>query len=156
MAAWTAKIWNETAYMLEHGTEKCNMQRSTMHVNCTGYLPVESGQSGTKKNPGRLHQLQNAGWNTSDVEVVRTGRGVYFEPGEAMMNVIRRETERRSRKQEQLETNKNSYSQAGKYGIIFYHQRLLKKNLLKREGGGGGVVIHSVFFVSIVFKNVFF
>ena len=115
MAAWTAKIWNETAYMLEHGTDKCNMQRSTMHVNCTGYLPTESRQTGTKKNPGRLYPLQNAGWNTSDVEKVRRGRGVYFAPGKAMMNVIRAEKERRWQKQYQLETTKYSYSQTGKY-----------------------------------------
>lgn len=112
MAAWTSKIWNETVYMLEHGTSQCNMGRSTMHVNCTGDLPQHAAQSDiVKQNPGRSYPIRNGGWNTSHVMTTKKGRGVIFAPGEDMREII----ERYLHKKDQVHTTEHSYSQTGRF-----------------------------------------
>ena len=121
MAAWTSKIWNETIYMLEHGTSKCNMARSSIHINCTGYLPSDRGQSALEqKNPGRMYPLRNGGWNRNHVVKIKRNRGVYFIPGEEMEISIREELNRRLLKENELTTTKYSYAQIGRYLFIFH------------------------------------
>ena len=115
MAAWTSKIWNETVFMLEHGTSACNMERSTMHVNCTGYLPAHNGQSElTKKNPGRAYPPKNGGWSYNDVQKKKGLRGVYFTPGDKMGKYISEVMEKRKEVLGATETSEHSYSQIGK------------------------------------------
>uniref|UniRef100_A0A7M5TRF9 Phospholipase C/D domain-containing protein n=2 Tax=Clytia hemisphaerica TaxID=252671 RepID=A0A7M5TRF9_9CNID len=115
MAAWTSKIWNETVFMLEHGTSACNMERSTMHVNCTGYLPAHNGQSVmARKNPGRGYPHKNGGWSYNDVHKTKSLRGVYFTPGDKMAEYITGATEKRKKVLGQTETSEHSYSQIGK------------------------------------------
>lgn len=120
MAAWTSKIWNETVYMLEHGTSQCNMERSTMHVNCTGDLPRHDAQSILqsdirKLNPGRSYPIRDNGWNTSHVVTTKKGRGVKFAPGDDMMEIIERYLHH---KKDEVHTAEHSYSQIGRFVFI--------------------------------------
>ena len=118
MAAWTSKIWNETVHMLEHGTSQCNMERSTMHVNCTGYLPQHAAQSDIgKRNPGRGYPIRNGGWNISHIVTTRKGRGIAFAPGDDMKEIIDRYFHSNQKHEEGnggVYTTEHSYSQIGR------------------------------------------
>ena len=116
MAAWTSKIWNETVHMLEHGTSQCNMGRSTMHVNCTGYLPQQMKQSDDEKpNLGRGSTIRSGAWNTSHVVKTRTIRGVTFTPGQEMEKVIQRLHDNKHQNEDGVQTTAHSYSQIGRF-----------------------------------------
>lgn len=124
MAAWSAKIWEEVIFMLENGTNDCNMDDNTLFVNCTGYLPPgrttpASSESTMKpRNPGRRYPLRMGTWNSEHVKKTRTSRGIYFSPGTFMQQTIDKKNAKslknsNNKKEDEAET-KHSYSQIGR------------------------------------------
>lgn len=88
MASWTTLIWNETAYMFEHGTKNCNLTDNSVFIKCKNKTNSEESRGEREKNPGRAYSLLTGGWNDSDVSTVKTRRGVYLYPGEMMEKFI--------------------------------------------------------------------
>ena len=114
MAAWTSKIWDDVIYMLEHGTKTCNMEHNTLFVNCTGYLPSEREGQKHIKHPGRRYPLLTDKWKTKHVNKERTGRGIYFTPGEKMQRAIDIQNQKVLTLDNQDPETNHAYSQTGR------------------------------------------
>ncbi|XP_035660620.1 phosphatidylinositol-glycan-specific phospholipase D-like isoform X1 [Branchiostoma floridae] len=79
MAVWTANIWNNAIYMLDHGMSACSVPHNPLYIRCNAdHIPVP--QNDREKNGFYLRP--NIGDLTlADVTIRRTDRGVYLRPG---------------------------------------------------------------------------
>ena len=78
MASWTQLIWNDTAHMLEYGTEKCNLHHNPLYIDC-----------GLRKTPNRWsidyklptpRYLDILSLNVSEVRAITNSRGLHLMP----------------------------------------------------------------------------
>ncbi|XP_033118373.1 phosphatidylinositol-glycan-specific phospholipase D-like [Anneissia japonica] len=77
MAVWTTNIWRASLFMLQNGTESCQIPHSTLFINCPNQVDINKKLSDTKMTA--LHsKLYLNDLSLEDVNYRRTDRGVYI------------------------------------------------------------------------------
>ncbi|XP_071955087.1 phosphatidylinositol-glycan-specific phospholipase D-like [Antedon mediterranea] len=77
MAVWTTNLWRTSLWMLQTGTEDCQIPHSTLFISCPNQTDVYQNQRNIKTTS--LHsRLHLHGLSLDEVKYRRTERGVYI------------------------------------------------------------------------------
>ncbi|XP_013399325.1 phosphatidylinositol-glycan-specific phospholipase D isoform X2 [Lingula anatina] len=87
MAAWTDNLWHTTLYMLENGTESCQIPKNPLYINCgntsKSFLDKRKVKNGFFSKP-LMHGL-----SPKDVLVRKSKRGAYLTLGMELKKRLR-------------------------------------------------------------------
>jgi len=115
MAAWTVLSWEKAIYMLEQGTQACNINENPLFISCPGApapnaLTSSSGSTTPLRSVPppteyRNKMIARLGLGMDDIVISRTERGTYLSPSESL-------------KKRLIEASKNKNEQSEPLGEI--------------------------------------
>ena len=120
MAAWTVLSWEKAIYMIEQGTQACNINENPLYISCPGAPAPKALSSGLTSSTAlksvppstayRNKKLAQLGLGVNDIVVTRTERGTYLSPSESLKNrLIEAENKRQSKQQPPAEIHSEAH-----------------------------------------------